>query len=104
MRPSVLQMDLFRRIIASPPKFQSLFFAEEKDIIVKFLHKKPTSRLGCTLSGSDGIKVHPFFESVQWEDLGAKQSNIPGVIPAVYVSLSFEDEWMSDWLQCHQTW
>ena len=94
------EMDLFRRIIASPPQFQSLFFAEEKDIIVKLLHKKPTSRMGATLSGADGVKSHPFFESIQWEDIAAKQSHIPGVVPAVFNNADlqhFDVVQLEDW-------
>ncbi len=77
------EMDLFRRVISSPPQFQSLFFAEEKALIVWLLQKRPTDRAGCTLAGPDGVKKHEYFESVKWAELAAKQSLIPGVVPTV---------------------
>ncbi|KAJ1721844.1 hypothetical protein LPJ53_003664 [Coemansia erecta] len=42
-----------------------------------FLHKDPAKRLGCGSGGFDAIKAHPFFASINWPLLEAKQLDPP---------------------------
>ncbi|KAJ1806037.1 hypothetical protein LPJ75_005155, partial [Coemansia sp. RSA 2598] len=42
-----------------------------------FLQKDPTQRLGCGANGLDSIKSHPFFASINWPLLEAKQLDPP---------------------------
>jgi len=45
---------------------------EAKDIIVKLLIKDPTKRLG-TKGETEEIKMHPWFASINWNDLVNKK-------------------------------
>jgi len=45
---------------------------EAKDIIIKLLIKDPTKRLG-TKGEAEEIKMHPWFASINWNDLYNKK-------------------------------
>ena len=60
-------MDIKKMILDNKPKFPSYFSKNAIDIIKKFLDNDPSKRLGVR-SISD-VKKHPFFESINWDDL-----------------------------------
>lgn len=56
------------------------YFSEEaKDLLSKLLVRNPSKRLGC--QGSEEIKKHPFFQSVNWEDMLLLKERPPIVPP-----------------------
>ncbi|PIO31253.1 hypothetical protein AB205_0038800 [Aquarana catesbeiana] len=48
-----------------------------KDLIRGLLMKDPKKRLGCGPEGSDEIKKHLFFKTINWDDLAAKKVPAP---------------------------
>ncbi len=60
---------IYRKIIRSAPKFPGYFSPEAKDIIKKFLKKKPAERIGNTRGGFDTIRKHPWFRDFDWKSL-----------------------------------
>ena len=51
--------------------------------------KNPSRRLGCSSSGEKAIQSHPFFISVDWNDLEAKKVT-PPFVPTL-VSCLFDE-------------
>eukprot|EP00640_Fibrocapsa_japonica_P007491 CAMPEP_0113942690 /NCGR_PEP_ID=MMETSP1339-20121228/8341_1 /TAXON_ID=94617 /ORGANISM="Fibrocapsa japonica" /LENGTH=192 /DNA_ID=CAMNT_0000947233 /DNA_START=85 /DNA_END=663 /DNA_ORIENTATION=+ /assembly_acc=CAM_ASM_000762 len=43
-----------------------------RDLVLRLLDADENTRLGCDYRGLDGLKVHPFFESIDWEKLALK--------------------------------
>lgn len=49
---------------------------DARDIILKLLNRNPLNRLGAGPSGAREIKLHPFFDSISWEDVFNKKSQL----------------------------
>eukprot|EP01035_Chromulina_nebulosa_P017077 gene17077-22589_t len=49
------------------PEFDSTFDDNAKDLILKLLHKDPRLRLGA--QGAEEIKQHPWFSSIDWDNI-----------------------------------
>jgi serine/threonine protein kinase len=45
------------------------FDAQTTSIVQAFLARDPARRLGCTEEGVGAILAHPFFESIDWDEL-----------------------------------
>jgi len=58
----------------------SHFSESAKSLLSKLLVRNPTKRLG--FNGTDEIKKHPFFESINWEDLQALKKR-PPIVPTL---------------------
>jgi len=75
-------MDLFRAIVKgryTPPTGIS---EEATSIIKGFLTRDPAQRLGSLAGGEDDVAAHPWFTSIDFEELQAK-SLTPPKIPKV---------------------
>ncbi|XP_069807148.1 ribosomal protein S6 kinase alpha-5 [Dendropsophus ebraccatus] len=71
------QAEISKRILKSDPPYPQEMSETVKDLIRSLLMKDPKKRLGCGPAGSDEIKRHPFFQTLNWEDLGAKKVPAP---------------------------
>jgi serine/threonine protein kinase len=50
---------------------------EAKNLIVSLLNRNPSKRLGAGSEGSEEIKRHPFFNSIDWQDVKDKKMTPP---------------------------
>lgn len=69
-------VDISKRILKSQPPMPRFFSKNAKDLILKLLNKVPSKRLG-GVHGAAEIKMHPFFEGLNWPDLAAKKVPAP---------------------------
>ncbi|XP_010278276.1 PREDICTED: 3-phosphoinositide-dependent protein kinase 2-like isoform X2 [Nelumbo nucifera] len=60
---------IFQRIIARDIRFPDYFSAEAKDLIDKLLDMNPSKRPGAGPDGYTALKMHPFFEGIDWKNL-----------------------------------
>ena len=44
---------------------------------LQFMTKEPHKRLGCSGTGEQGIKAHPFFRPIDWDALEARRVTPP---------------------------
>jgi len=51
--------------------------ADAKSIIMSLLNRNPQKRLGSGFGGSEEIKSHPFFNSIDWEKVANRQLPVP---------------------------
>ncbi|KAG9444134.1 hypothetical protein H6P81_015474 [Aristolochia fimbriata] len=58
---------IFQRIIARDLKFPDYFSDEATDLIDKLLDTDPSKRLGAGPDGYAALKMHPFFQGIDWE-------------------------------------
>jgi len=73
------QLKMYDRIVRGNLRFPSSFSSEAKDLITRFLTHKPTSRLGVIKGGANLIKKHPYFDGMNWEELGNKKLPAPHI-------------------------
>ncbi|XP_003214457.4 ribosomal protein S6 kinase alpha-5 [Anolis carolinensis] len=71
------QTDISRRILKSEPPYPQEITNLAKDFIQCLLIKDPKKRLGCGQGGADEVKQHPFFQTINWNDLAAKKVTAP---------------------------
>ncbi|XP_018414007.1 PREDICTED: ribosomal protein S6 kinase alpha-5 isoform X4 [Nanorana parkeri] len=71
------QAEISKRILKSDPPYPPEMSGLVKDLIRGLLMKDPKKRLGCGPDGSDEIKKHPFFKTINWDDLAAKKVPAP---------------------------
>jgi len=50
---------------------------EAKNLIVHLLNRNPSKRLGAGAGGAAEIKGHPFFQHVNWEEVGSRRLEMP---------------------------
>ncbi|EFA81478.1 putative protein serine/threonine kinase [Heterostelium album PN500] len=67
------------RIINEKLKFPKFISPQAKSVITALLIKDPKKRLGCDGNGTQKIKQHPFFKSIQWRKLEAREIEAPFV-------------------------
>lgn len=93
---------LFYNIINKEPKFYREFSSQAKDLIKRLLRKDYKKRLGYKHDMSE-VKNHPFFSSIDWDKLVAKQLkppyrpsmrdiNFSKEFTSIPVTLNFEEE------------
>uniref|UniRef100_T1JL53 non-specific serine/threonine protein kinase n=1 Tax=Strigamia maritima TaxID=126957 RepID=T1JL53_STRMM len=68
---------LFEMILLTEVKFPRTISPEAKDILSKLLIKDPTKRLGGGPDDAKEIMMHPFFASVDWQELIEKKCLLP---------------------------
>jgi RAC serine/threonine-protein kinase len=73
---------LFKQIMMDDVKFPRNISSEAKSLLSGFLEKNPQKRLGGSLDDVQEIMVHPFFASINWNDLVNKKI-IPPFKPQV---------------------
>ena len=68
---------LFDTIKNGHVKFYKYLSQEAKDLLDKFFIKDPEKRLGSGPNGLEDIKSHPFFSTINWDSILAKQIKPP---------------------------
>ncbi|XP_078440822.1 3-phosphoinositide-dependent protein kinase 2-like isoform X2 [Wolffia australiana] len=66
---------IFQRIIARDVKFPDHFSSEARDLVDKLLDPDPSKRPGAGPGGYAALKLHPFFQGIDWKNL--RQSSAP---------------------------
>jgi len=68
---------MYQRILHETPFYPTYIPASAQSLMSQLLEKDPKKRLK-----GNGVKKHPFFHSIDWEKLAAKQVKAP-IIPNV---------------------
>jgi len=68
---------MFEKIRKDSPKFPASLSRECQDLISRLLHKDPKLRLGSGKGDIEEIKKHPWFKSLNWDDLLEKKIDPP---------------------------
>lgn len=71
------QMELFRSIVKANFQPPSKMSEDAKSIIGDLLTRNPEQRLGSLADGENGILEHPFFESIDFDELRQKTIKPP---------------------------
>ncbi|KAL9180249.1 hypothetical protein ACHAXT_008219 [Thalassiosira profunda] len=73
------QMGLFKNIVKCRMEFPEGDFMStySRDLIKRVLTVNPNDRLGSFARGDKDIKSHPFFETIDWENLAMKNVKVP---------------------------
>lgn len=61
--------EVYDRIESAPLRFPRHFSAEAVSLLRGLLDRNPKTRLGMGSDGLEAVKRHPFFRTVNWEDL-----------------------------------
>lgn len=64
---------LFELILVEEVKFPKNLSAEAKNLLSGLLVKDPRKRLGGGFEDSKEIMIHPFFRTINWQDLLEKK-------------------------------
>lgn len=84
---------MLRKIVHMPVKIPTSVSPPAADLLTRLLDKNPSTRLGAGPSGVNEIKVHPFFEGIDWEAAYRRQLQPPPITPVRRLKtekLSFE--------------
>ena len=68
-----INIDIYKKKLAFPRHFNE----DAKDLILKLLVFNPKHRLGAGKDGATKIKMHPFFDEINWDDLWNKRIEPP---------------------------
>ncbi|XP_032881088.1 ribosomal protein S6 kinase alpha-5-like [Amblyraja radiata] len=71
------QSEISRRILKNDPPFSAEIGPTAKNLIQKLLVKDPKRRLGSGPTGAAKIKLHAFFQGLNWTDLATKSIEPP---------------------------
>ena len=55
------------------PRFLS---SDASDLILRLLKRNPMERIGAGPEGAAEIKAHPFFDSLDWDEIQSKKKNV----------------------------
>jgi len=66
---NITREQLFKNIQAAPLKLPVFLSTEVKQLIIALLNRNPKKRLGAGKSDADEIKKHPWFKSINWQDV-----------------------------------
>lgn len=71
--------DLFESILRDDVLYPIWISKEAVSILKGFMTKNPAKRLGCVAAngGENAIKIHPFFQEIDWEALEARKVKPP---------------------------
>jgi len=69
--------ELFNNIMNGPLKLPRSISTEAKNLMVSLLNRNPTKRLGAGPEGALEIQRHPFFESINWDEVINKRTKPP---------------------------
>jgi serine/threonine protein kinase len=61
------RLKMFQNIRQSPLRLPTHLSEEAKDLIKKLMDRTPTMRLGMGKQGTEEVKVHLWFKSIDWE-------------------------------------
>jgi len=73
------QIDTYHKIMRGKYKIPQNFPKDGKDMISKLLCHNPAARLGTWKGGAKDVINHPFFESINWAKLEAREIKVPFV-------------------------
>ncbi|KAG8457396.1 hypothetical protein KFE25_011327 [Diacronema lutheri] len=73
------QMDTYQRVMRGKVKFPPGMSASCKDLISKLLTHNPAQRIGSLKGGSKDVRNHPFYMTIDWRALEARQLAPPFV-------------------------
>jgi serine/threonine protein kinase len=73
---------MHRKILSSPLKLPQYMSATVKDLLKNLLQRDPSQRLGSGEVGSESVKMHPWFRTVDWAKL-EKRELIPPFRPHI---------------------
>eukprot|EP00163_Fabomonas_tropica_P034759 TRINITY_DN979_c0_g2_i2.p1 TRINITY_DN979_c0_g2~~TRINITY_DN979_c0_g2_i2.p1 ORF type:complete len:313 (-),score=100.65 TRINITY_DN979_c0_g2_i2:336-1274(-) len=68
---------MYQKILTAPLRFPAHLSADAKSILEALLQRDPSKRLGSGPMDGEEIKTHPFFKSIDWDKLLAKQVETP---------------------------
>lgn len=90
--------DMYDKIESSPVPFPDHFSGNAMDFINKILAKDPRRRLGSGDADVESIKAHPFFESLDWAKLEAKELPSPfkPIVRGAADTSNFDKEFTSE--------
>lgn len=74
------QMGLFRNIVKRkmmPYPEGNIMSDEAKDLVERILMVDPAQRLGSFAAADRDIKDHPFFDSIDWDELQQLKAKVP---------------------------
>lgn len=86
-----------QKIIRDKIKLPAFLSSDAHSLLKGLLHKEASKRLGCGSRGSDEIKSHKWFRSINWKKLDAREIQ-PSFCPQVSGKLciaNFEEQWTS---------
>lgn len=84
-----------QKIIKDKIKLPGFLSSEAHSLLKGLLHKEPSRRLGSGSGGSDEIKSHKWFRSINWKKLEAREIQ-PSFLPEVagkHCVANFEECW-----------
>lgn len=73
------QMDLFRAIVKCQYELPPSLSPTSREVISGFVTKNPAQRLGSLAEGEDGVAQHPWFASVNFDELRQKKLQAPEI-------------------------
>lgn len=79
---SLHSKQIYKRILQRKFSLPEFLSDDAKDLINKLIDLDPLTRLGSGVNGIEDIKNHPFFESIDWNDVNNKNL-IPPHIPKI---------------------
>ena len=75
-------MRIYEQIVEGRLRFPQNMSGAAQNIVSLLCKTNPTERLGYISGGSARVKSHPFFESINWDDLYYRRMKGP-IIPRV---------------------
>ncbi|CAB9520636.1 Protein kinase 4 (Fragment) [Seminavis robusta] len=73
------QVEMFKRIVKSEYKVPPTVKVTSEDIIQRLLVRNPAKRLGNLSNGSEDVRAHPWFKSIDWKLLRKKEIKAPWI-------------------------
>jgi len=71
-------LEIYKNVLSGRIRFPSEMDPVAKDLLKGLLARDPRKRLGVVRNGMSGIRLHPFFNGIQWT-----ASTIPPIVPVL---------------------
>ena len=96
------QQEMFQKILYMPLRIPDTMSPSAQGMLEGMLTSNPSQRLGAGPNGSDNVRGHPFFNSIDWEALDARQipprgfrlRKIRAQMPHTLIMLMLKGGWM----------
>jgi hypothetical protein len=72
----------YKKIVYGTLSFPKHFSRSAMDIVQRFLHQKPSKRLGSVAGGADLCKQHVWFKTFSFDDLESGRMKAP-IVPKI---------------------